>query len=63
MTAFGGGDRALGRTERLFCCSKITVTALSADTFINHLLTYPFGEGFNHLVKISTKYTHKTSVH
>ena len=52
----GGGDGALEDVERLICCLETTVQASSADTFINDLLTYPFGDNFNCPVKSSTKY-------
>ncbi len=58
-TGIGGGRGALGDVERLICCSEITVQAISADTFINDLLTYPFGASFNYPVKSRTKYTPK----
>ncbi len=47
---------ALKDVERLICCSKTTVQAFSADTFINALLTYPFGDDFNCPIKSRTKY-------
>ena len=58
-TVIGGGDGALEDVERLICCLETTVQASSADTFINDLLTYPFGDNFNCPVKSSTKYIPK----
>ncbi len=54
-----GGGRDSGEDEeskRLTCCSEITDTASSVNTFSNHLLTYPFGDSFNYSVKLGPKY-------
>ena len=55
-SGFEEGDGALETPKRLTCCSKISVTALSADTFINHILMSLFGDDFNCPIKSRTKY-------